>query len=57
MLVTTIALYEAPTSINTGSTDYAQYGPVPLSLASEMVFPAIYYLMKIGKNDAHITGF
>jgi TolB-like protein len=58
MIVTSVALYEAPVSTGaTTSVDYAQYGPIPLALGAGMVFPAVYYLLHIGKNDASVIRF
>jgi TolB-like protein len=54
MVGATVGLHEAP--INPGSTSQPnQYWPVTLSLATGAAFPAIFYLLNIGKNDARVT--
>jgi TolB-like protein len=57
MIGSTAGLHELssidPTS--TSASTASQYWPVTLSLAAGLAFPSIYYLMKIGKNNAKIT--
>jgi TolB-like protein len=56
MLVTSIILYTVP--YDTGSSaNYFEYGPIPLALATGMIFPAVYYLLHIGKNEVKVGSF
>jgi hypothetical protein len=48
------APHEAPVN-PTSSSQPSQYWPVTLSLATGALFPGIYYLLNIGKNDARVT--
>jgi TolB-like protein len=51
--VASIALFDQ-TSSSTG-IQYGEYWPLPLALATGLAFPAVYFLMRMGKNDAHVT--
>jgi hypothetical protein len=55
-VVTTIGLYYAPVSTSS-STQPKDFWPLTFSLASGMAFPAVYYLLKIGKNEARVVPF
>jgi len=54
MVAATIGLHEAPYD-PMASSQANQYWPVTLSLATGALFPAIYYLLNMGKNDARVT--
>ena len=50
----TIGFYETPISTATGGASVNQYWPLTLSLATGAFFPAVYYLMNIGFNEARV---
>lgn len=58
MLVTTIVLYAYdrpydPTG-NTSAVSFREYGPIPLALAAGLAYPAVHFLLRIGKNEVTI---
>jgi TolB-like protein len=57
MIGATAGLHEATSTAPTSTTasQASQYWPVTLSLATGMAFPAIYYLVQMGKTDARVV--
>jgi TolB-like protein len=50
-IVLSIVFAEA---LNASTSPAQQYWPIPLALASGAAFPAIYYLMRMGRNDVRV---
>lgn len=58
MLVASIVLYayERPYDTATGnpSQDYKIYAPIPLAVATGMIYPSVHFLLRMGTNDVSV---
>jgi TolB-like protein len=54
LTATSIGLHEANASTHATAQEL---WPLPLSLSAGLLFPSVYYLLKMGKNTARVTSF
>lgn len=56
MLVATIVLYTYRPPIDTTGnySTYEQFAPIPLAIATGVAYPAVHFLLRIGKNEVSV---